>query len=85
MTETALFVALALVLAGVGIGILVMICLGIRHDDQPGGFPAYTDHAAARAARRVIGVSTRNRELTDRELIDEASRQRDFLSDFLSV
>jgi hypothetical protein len=73
MTGTDLFVALALLLAGVGIGILVMICLGVRRDDQPGGFPAHTDDPAARAARRVIGVTTR-----DKELIDESSRRRDF-------
>lgn len=74
MTETDLFVALALLLAGVAIGILVMICLGIRRDDQPGGFPAHTDDPAARAARWVIGVTTRDMELTD-----EASRRRDVL------
>ena len=40
MTETYLFAALALVVAGVTIGILMMICLGIKRDDRPGGFPA---------------------------------------------
>jgi hypothetical protein len=74
VTETDLFVALALLLAGVAIGILVMICLGIRRDDQPGGFPAHTDDPAARAARWVIGVTTRDMELTD-----EDSRRRDVL------
>ena len=74
MTETYIFAALALVLAGVTIGILVMICLGIRRDDRPGGFPAHTDDRAARAARRVIGVGARGAELTDK-----ASRRRDVL------
>ena len=31
--------ATALVLAGAAIGILVMVCLGIKRDDRPGGFP----------------------------------------------
>lgn len=74
MTETDLFAAFALLLAGVAIGILVMICLGIRRADQPGGFPAHTNDPAARAARWVIGVTTRDVELTD-----EASHRRDVL------
>ena len=49
VTETDLFAALALLLAGVAIGILVMICLGIRRADQPGGLPAHTNDPAARA------------------------------------
>jgi len=48
--------ALALVVAGVTIGILVMICLGIKRDDRPGGFPAGTNDRIASATRRVIGV-----------------------------
>ena len=75
MAETYLLAALALVLAGVGIGILTMICLGIKRDDRPGGFPAYTNDLTARAARRVIGVGTRDAELTD-----NASRRRDILA-----
>jgi hypothetical protein len=35
VTETDLFVALALLLAGVAVGILVMIWLGIKRDDGP--------------------------------------------------
>jgi len=31
--------ATALVLAGAAIGIVVMVCLGIKRDDRPGGFP----------------------------------------------
>ena len=74
MTETYVFAAVALVLAGVAIGILTMICLGIKRDDRPGGFPAYTNDLTARAARRVIGVGTRGAEFTDK-----ASRRRDIL------
>lgn len=74
MTETDLFVALALLLAGVAVGILVMIWLGIKRDDEPGGFPAHTDDSTARAARQVIGVGTRHVELTD-----ETSRRRNML------
>jgi len=72
--ETYVFAALALVCAGVTIGILVMICLGIKRDDRPGGFPADTDDLTARAARRVIGVGARSAELTDK-----ASRRHDIL------
>ena len=32
--------AIALVVAGAAIGVLVMVCLGIKRDDRPGGFPA---------------------------------------------
>jgi hypothetical protein len=66
--------ALVLVVAGMTIGILVMIGLGIKRDDRPGGFPADTDDRAARAARRVIGVGARSAELTDK-----ASRRQDIL------
>lgn len=61
MTETDLFVALALLLAGVAIGILVMICLGIRRDDQPGGFPA---HWPAPTASTALSV---RRRIADQE------------------
>jgi hypothetical protein len=74
VTETYIFAALALVVAGVAIGILVMIALGIKRDDRPGGFPAKTDDGTARAARRVIGVGARSAELADK-----ASRRQDFL------
>lgn len=74
MIETYIFAALALVVAGVTIGILVMIRLGIKRDDRPGGFPADTNDLTARAARRVIGVGARSAELTD-----SASRRHDIL------
>ena len=74
MTEMYVFAALALVIAGVTMGILVMVCLGIKRDDRPGGFPAYTNDRTARAARRVIGVGARNVDLAD-----QASRRQDFL------
>lgn len=73
--EMYVLAALALVVAGVAIGILVMIGLGIKRDDRPGGFPADTDDWAARAARRVIGVGVRSADLRD-----EASRHQDVLS-----
>ena len=74
MTEMYVFAALALVVAGVTMGILVMVCLGIKRDDRPGGFPAYTNDRTARAARRVIGVGAHNTDLAD-----QASRRQDFL------
>jgi hypothetical protein len=74
VTEMYVFAALALVVAGVTMGILVMICLGIKRDDRPGGFPAATSDRTARAARRVIGVGARGAELAD-----NASRRQDIL------
>ena len=74
MTEMYVFAALALVIAGVTMGILMMVCLGIKRDDRPGGFPADTNDRAARAARRVIGVGARSAELADK-----ASRRQDIL------
>ena len=74
MTEMYVFAALALVVAGVTMGILVMICLGIKRDDRPGGFPAHSNDRTARAARRVIGVGARSAQLADK-----ASRRQDFL------
>lgn len=76
MAETYFYAVLALVLvvAGVTIGILVMIGLGIKRDDRPGGFPAETDDRTARAARRMIGVGARSAELADK-----ASRRQDML------
>lgn len=74
MTEMYVFAALALVIAGVTMGILVMVCLGIKRDDRPGGFPAYTNDRTARAARRVIGVGARGADLAD-----QASRRQDIL------
>ena len=66
--------AIALVVAGAATGILVMVCLGIKRDDRPGGFPAYTNDRTARAARRVIGVGARGADLADK-----ASRRQDIL------
>jgi hypothetical protein len=68
MTGTYIFAALALVIAGVTIGILVMISLGIRRDDCPGGFPAETNDWAAHSARRVIGVGARSARTSSRRL-----------------
>ena len=51
--------AAALVLAGAAIGILVMVCLGIKRDDRPGGFPADAHNRTARAARKMTGAGTR--------------------------
>ena len=66
MVEMYVFAALALVIAGVTIGILVMVRLGIKRDDRPGGFPADTNDLTARAARRLIGVGARGAELAGR-------------------
>jgi hypothetical protein len=51
--------AAALVLAGAAIGILVMVCLGIKRDDRPGGFPADAHDRTARAARKMTGAGAR--------------------------
>jgi hypothetical protein len=65
--------AIALVVAGVAIGILVMVCLGIKRDDRPGGFPAAAKGRTARAARKMTGAGARP------EPAVEASRQQDIL------
>ena len=52
--------AIALVVAGAAIGILVMVCLGIKRDDRPGGFPADAHDRTARAARKMTGARTRS-------------------------
>jgi hypothetical protein len=64
--------AIALVAAGVVIGILVMVCVGIKRDDRPGGFPADARGRMARATRKMTGAATRTTELA-------ASRQHDIL------
>ncbi|HTQ92674.1 MAG TPA: hypothetical protein VMK84_24585 [Streptosporangiaceae bacterium] len=66
--------AIALVVAGAAIGILVMVCLGIKRDDRPGGFPAAADDRIARAARKMTGAGARPGPAA------EASRQQDILS-----
>jgi hypothetical protein len=65
--------AIALVVAGVAIGILVMVCLGIKRDDRPGGFPAAAKGRTARAARKMTGAGA------SPEPAAEASRQQDIL------
>jgi hypothetical protein len=67
--------AIALVVAGVGIGILVMVCLGIKRDDRPGGFPVDADDRIARAARKMTGAGSRRPERAV-----AASRRQDILS-----
>ena len=66
-------VAVALVSAGAAIGIVAMVCLGIRRDDRPGGFPAPAKDRTARAVRKMTGAGARP------EPAAEASRQRDIL------
>ena len=65
MTEMYVFAALALVVAGVTMGILVMICLGIKRDDRPGGFPADANDRIARASRKMTGAGARSPELAE--------------------
>ena len=55
--------AIALVVAGAAIGILVMVCLGIKRYDRPGGFTADTNDRIARAARNMTGAGPRSPEL----------------------
>jgi hypothetical protein len=57
--------AIALVVAGAAIGILVMVCLGIKRDDRPGGFPADADDRIARASRKMTGAGARSPELAE--------------------
>ncbi len=57
--------AIALVVAGTAIGILVMVCLGIKRDDRPGGFPADADDRIARASRKMTGAGARSPELAE--------------------
>ena len=54
--------ATALVLAGAAIGILVMVCLGIKRDDRPGGFLADAHDRTERAARKMTGAGIRRPE-----------------------
>src|SRR5271170_2214738 len=63
--------AIALLVAGAATGILVMVCLGIKRDDRPGGFPADAHARTARAARKMPGARTRSPELAA-----EASRRQ---------
>ena len=63
MIETYIVTAIALVVAGGAIGILGTVCLGIRRDDHPGGFPADTSDRIAHAARRLTGAGARGPEL----------------------
>ncbi|MBV9207647.1 MAG: hypothetical protein JO037_20105 [Actinobacteria bacterium] len=62
MTGMYVSAAIALLGAGVMIGILVMVCLGIKRDDRPGGFPAAAHGRVARAARRMTGTGIRHPE-----------------------
>jgi hypothetical protein len=68
------FAATALLGAGVTIGILVMVCLGIKRDDRPGGFPAGAPDRIARATRKMTGAGARSTEPTA-----NASRRQDIL------
>jgi len=67
--------AIALVAAGAAIGIVAMVCLGIKRDDRPGGFPADADDRIARAARKMTGAGARRPERAA-----AASRRQDILS-----
>jgi hypothetical protein len=74
MIEMFVSAAIALVVAGAAIGILVMVCLGIKRDDRPGGFPADANDRIARATRKMTGAGARSPELAA-----EASRRQDIL------
>ena len=54
--------AIALVAAGAAVGIVAMVCLGIKRDDRPGGFPADANDRIARAARKMTGAAARRPE-----------------------
>ena len=66
MTGTYVVAAIALVVAGGVIGILGTVCLGIKRDDRPGGFPADTNDRIAYAARRLTGAGARSPESAER-------------------
>jgi hypothetical protein len=72
--ETYIVAGIALVVAGGVIGILGTVCLGIRRDDRPGGFPAETSDCIAHAARRLTGAGTRGPDLTGTGNSQEARR-----------
>ncbi len=74
MNETYIVAAITLVVAGMAIGALVMVCLGIKRDDRPGGFPAHTHDRIANAARRANGVGVRRPEMAN-----EVSRRQDIV------
>ncbi len=71
MIGTYMLAAIALVAAGVAIGMLGMVCLGIKRDDRPGGFPADTNDRIAHAARRLTGGAS------SAELAGEASSRQE--------
>ena len=73
VTGMYVYAAAALLAAGMVIGILVMVCLGIKRDDRPGGFPADAHDRMARATRKITGAGARSTELA-------ASRRHDTLS-----
>jgi hypothetical protein len=73
VTGMYVYAAAALLGAGMVIGILVMVCLGIKRDDRPGGFPADAHDRMARATRKITGAAARSTELA-------ASRRHDTLS-----
>jgi len=75
MTAMYVSAAIALVAAGAAIGIVAMVCLGIKREDHPGGFPADTDNRIARAARKMTGAGARRPEQAA-----AANRQQDILS-----
>jgi len=74
MIGTCVSVVIALVVAGAAIGIVVMVCLGIKRDDRPGGLMADTNDRIARAARKMTGAGARRPELAAK-----ASRRQDTL------
>jgi hypothetical protein len=74
MIELYVSAAIALVAAGAAIGIVVMVCLGIKRDDRPGGFPADANDGIARAARKMTGAGVRRPERAA-----EAARREDIL------
>ncbi len=65
MLETYVFAAIALTAVGAVIGVLLMMSIGIKRDDHPGGFPAHTADRTVCAARRMTGAAARRPELAD--------------------
>jgi hypothetical protein len=59
MTGTYLTAAAALVIAGIVIGVLIVICLGIHHEERRGSLTKETDSRMNRGVRRLNGAGSR--------------------------
>jgi hypothetical protein len=56
---TYLTAAAALVIAGIVIGVLIVICLGIHHEERRGSLTKESDSRMDRGVRRLNGAGSR--------------------------